>query len=754
MNRAFPFVVSFALALAIAGGCATTIPSGPVSGWLSWRGPLQSGVSLERGLVTRWTPGGENHLWSLPLKGRGTPVISGDRLFAMGYRGEGEALEEVLVGVDVATGAIEWEHAFRDFLSDVIYDRYSIGSPTLDPATGDVHVMTTNGVIAAFTSEGALLWSRSLLEERGRLAFPNGRTGAPIVEGELVIHRGITTNWGRQGPARDRFYAFEKRTGVPVWVATPGIGPKDSSFSTPVIVDRDGQRVLFAGTGCGNVVAINARTGMTLWRKRLSIGGVNASVVVEGDRLVAIHGKENLDTTQIGRMVALDLSTPAQLPAKGRIPVLPDAAELWRFDAVGQTSSPVVSQGVIHQVTQTGVLLAIDIATGQELWRLKIGPDQLHASPLLADGHLYIPLRDGTFHIVKATRERGEIVHSTQLEGSCIGSPAALDGRVFVHTTEALHAFGIPTPHSRRMSPDLGTPGAPAELVVVPAEFAIAPSGEVQFRGHFVDESGRRVGDSGPLKWEAWIPPTAKVQAHLAGSFSPEGVLRADEDAGFSAGAFRATAPNGMTATVRGRVLPAPPFGEDFEGFTLKTEGGPSHAHPHLAWNGARLKWRVEHHHGSQVLAKTLDRMLFQRSMVFFGAPERRNYRMQVDILSDGDRRTLSSAGVVHQRYLIALKGNQQRLEVHSNYERFRRSVPFRWRPGTWMRLETEVTRSGEGATRIRARAWPRGEDPPDDWQLDVEHTGGHGEGAPGLFGFSPQNRHRVYIDNLEVTPL
>ena len=51
------------------------------------------------------------------------------------------------------------------------------------------------------------------MEEFARLTFPNGRTGGPCVDGHLVIIHAITANWGKQGPARDRFYAFDKDTG-------------------------------------------------------------------------------------------------------------------------------------------------------------------------------------------------------------------------------------------------------------------------------------------------------------------------------------------------------------------------------------------------------------------------------------------------------------------------------------------------------------------------------------------------------------
>ena len=146
----------------------------------------------------------------------------------------------------------------------------------------------------------------SMMERFGLLTFPNGRRGAAVIEGELVIHHAITSYWGVDGPARDRFFAFQKETGELVWSSTPGTPPKDSSFSSPVIASTGSKRVLYCGTGCGNLVALNVLTGDPLWRYHFSYGGVNASVLLHGgDKLIAIHGKENIDTSEVGRMAAI-----------------------------------------------------------------------------------------------------------------------------------------------------------------------------------------------------------------------------------------------------------------------------------------------------------------------------------------------------------------------------------------------------------------------------------------------------------------
>ena len=271
------------LALSLSCGTVSDGAEKPVQGWLNWRGPDQNGTSRETHLIDTVEVDGENHLWSYPLAGRGTPVIGDTRVFTMGYQGEGQELQEIIICLDAESGEKIWEHGFNDFISDIIYNRYAIGSGVIDRETRNFYVMTTNGVFACFDWDGKLLWQISMMERLGRLTFPNGRTGAPVIDDDLVIVRGITSNWGRQGPARDRFYAFDKKTGELVWSSTPGVGPTDSSFSTPVFAWDQGRRVFYCGTGCGNIVCINARTGEPIWRYQFLTGGVISSVLLHNN---------------------------------------------------------------------------------------------------------------------------------------------------------------------------------------------------------------------------------------------------------------------------------------------------------------------------------------------------------------------------------------------------------------------------------------------------------------------------------------
>lgn len=738
----------------------TVTSQAEVRGWLNWRGPLQNGTSLEKNLPDTWQLGGANDLWNIDLPGRGTPVIANGKLYAFGYQGEGPDLQEVLVCLDAETGKKRWERRFNDFLSDIIYDRYTIGSPTVDPETGNVYVISAAGIFACFTGDGKLLWQHSMMEEFGRLTFPNGRNGSPFIEDELVIVRYITSNWGGEGPAMDRFYAFDKRTGELVWSSSPGAQPKDNSFSRPVLAWRNGQRVFYTGTGCGHVVCVNARTGRPIWRYPMSAGGVNASVVLYKDTVIAIHADENLDSSEIGRMIAVKVDAEPK-PAGSGTPMLDRSAEAWRNNLESISSSPVIVGDRIYQVVKTGALCCVDASTGRVLWQHKLAPDQLHASPLYADGKLYIPMRNGMFYILRPTDTGVAELCKLQLAGECLGAPAVWNGKIYVHTTQKLYCFGKkgnhPTPQPPAETP-YPKPGKAVALQVIPAEVLLRPGEKVRFTIRGIDSNGFVTGayDSARAQWAKYIPPTARVRSEMNAAFNERGELVAAASDQSSAGAFEATI-DGLKGYIRGRVLPAPPMRETFEQFSLSvdhpTEPGVKFAYPPLPWIGARFKFEVRELEGSKVLAKTLDNIFFQRATVFFGPPEAKNYTLEADVMSDGSRRTMSTVGVINQRYLIALLGNSQELEVSSNQERVKAAVPFKWTPHTWYRLKTRVDVAPDGSGVVRAKAWKRGDPEPESWTIEVPHKHAHANGSPGLFGFAPQSLFRVYIDNITVTP-
>ncbi len=736
--------------------------------WLNWRGPLNSGVSLEHYKDAKLA---DAPSWTYDSHGRGTPVVVDGLVFSFGYHGEKEELAECLTCMDAKTGAKKWEVAIKDFISDTVYNRYSIGSPCVDPETKRVYLLTAYGVFGCWDFEGKEIWRQSLMEKIGRMTFPNSKVGCPVIEGDLVIVRGITSNWGADGPAADRFYAFDKITGELIWSTLPGESPpKDSSFSTPVLETRAGKRVFYAGTGCGNIVCVNARNGKPLWRYKMSKGGVNSTPLIHKGKIIMTHGEENVDTSDKGRLIAIKL--PEKFD-KEQIILDPEVdkaawqgAEVWRTHLRAETSSPVLDGDHIYLVDDDGKLSSTNANTGAEEWEIAVAAHNIHSSPLVIDGLIYFITEQAGITVVKPGEGKAEIIQKIKLEGTGLAQPAVCNGKLYVHTQAKFYAFDI-TNSGITVDPapvvEMPKAGAPAFLQIIPAEFVIQPGGTAKFKIRSVDINGFPVGEVTKASWETFIPPTAKVKAKIEDAkFNEANELVANADAKPGAGAFKATAEGGIFGVVRGRVLGQPPIIQDFEKFQLTEDvaadpaGNPAYkmAYPPLPWIGARFKFQVMDLNGNKVLGKSFDKLLFQRGTVFIGTENMANYSVQADVMTDGNRRVKSDVGVINQRYLIALKGNANELEISSNFERLKRVAPFKVEPMKWYTLKTQVTVDADKINgTVFAKVWEQGQPEPAAWTVEARVNPVHTSGSPGLYGFTPQNQKRVYIDNVKVTP-
>ena len=729
------------------------------SDWLFARGEKGMGVSTETGLPDEL---GGALLWAHEIQGGGVPVVAGGKVYQFGYYGSGEQVEESLTCLDLKSGELIWDQRRQDFISDIVYDRYGVGSACVDPQSGNVYFQTSPGELLAYSTDGSLLWERSLMEEFSRLTFPNGRTGGPCVDEGLVILHAITANWGTNGPARDRFYAFDKENGDLVWTSTPGTTPKDSSFA-PLVFENleDGRRVFYSGTGCGHVVCVDARTGQPLWRFKMSHGGVNAGVVLHEDLVIAVHGKENIDSSRIGRMVGI--RKPFKVPVLGEpILELDRQNEAWRNDELESfTSSPVIYKDRVYTTVKTGELFCNNARSGETNWTLKLSPDQIHAAPIWADGKLYIPMFDGEVSVVKDLGSEAELLSQFDLGSACLASPSVAHGRILVQSKKKLYCFGQDIkakPFRKKEVDESPSSGKIASLQIVPSEFALPAGNEMNFRVFALDSAGHRIKQLGDgLSWEKWIPPNAKVKAELDGNLSTTGPgnLIVSPEAKLSAGAIRASY-QGLHGVARGRILPILPYEENFENgyeLTQQASDGVPFSYPPLPWLGARMRWQVQDLDGEHIAGNTLDRVLFQRAMNFVGHWQASDYIVEMDAKVDGNRRIKSTIGVVNQRYIFALVGNSNKLEVVSNYDRFQRSVPFPIEANKWYRLKTQIDLQENGSGLIRAKAWPRDEPEPEAWTLEESHAQPHKRGAPGIYALSPQSKKKVYFDNLSIYP-
>ena len=788
--------------------------SASISGWLDWRGPNHNGTTDEKGLPDKVD--GKSPLWTANFPGQSAPVIANGKLYINGYVGDGADLREGVTCFDAETGKQLWQHLENDFLSDTIYLRYSTSAPSIDAETGNVYVLGTQGLLSCFTADGKQLWQHSMMEEFGRLTFPNSRTATPVIDQELVITRGITSAWGAYGPAGDRFYAFDKKTGELVWSSAPGDRPQDNSFSHPLLTWIDGKRVLISAGGDSTLIGINARTGDPLFRfpvaKAGAKGGINAGVVRYKDSLLVIHESENLDTSEVGRSAAFKVPTDIKPPEPGK-PQLFETKdlELWRNPLGNLASSPCLVGNRMYEVTGIGELGCVDADTGKILWRKKLGVEQRQSSPFFGDGKLYVAFYiadagakkegeeasggDGELFVIKPTDKGPEILSRTKLEGRCYGSPIAYNGKLYVQTDKKLYCFGkkgankglaaAPAPEEWPKA------GPAAKLQLIPGEAFLKPGESTPVRVRTLDANGFTVDENADVKqvkFESYIPPTALVKATMKGTFDAGGKLVADPAPVATAGAFKGTLKIGETeisGTMRGRVLPALPMKVDFETAELKEITGPGignepppltppapgapapqagptnwnvvepptpFAYPPLAWSGARFRFEVREKDGNKALCKTIDNKLFQRGQVFIGHPDEKNYTLEADFLSEGNKRKSTELGLINQRYQIILKPNFQQIEVNSNQERLKIQAPCALSPNVWYRLKTRVDVAADGSGTVRAKAWKKDDPEPEAWTIEVPHQTAHTHGAPGLYSLTPQEQ-RGWIDNIAVTP-
>jgi outer membrane protein assembly factor BamB len=699
--------------------------------WTDWRGPNRDGRSPETDLPTSWSPAGENLLWKAPYPGRSTPVIMGDRLYALNAAGEGASLQERVLCLNADTGETIWEYRYNVFHSDVPPRRIAWSSPVVDPASGNVFTFGVAATLTALSADGELLWQRSLIEDFGALSTHGGRTVSPIVEGDLVIVSGVMLVWGEHAAPRHRFLAFNKNTGECLWISAPGGQPFDTTYSTPIGVDIDGQRLIIAGSGDGSVVALKPQTGEKMWRYPMSKRGVNTEVVVYQNTALVSHGEENLDTSEMGLVAAINAAGEGELG---------ESDVRWKARGVlGGYSSPVIDQGVLYQIDNGSNLHAFDLETGERLWMHNLGTIQ-KASPVIAEGKIYVGNENGDFFILKPSRRGCEVLDKDRLGSEespeiITASPAISNGRVFVVTETAMYCFGKKTAgvSVQPAPPPAKGSGAATFVQVTPTELILEPGESVQFRARLYDSKGRFLRDS-TASWEL---------NGLDGEVNPDGRFTVAVDAGATAGVIHATV-DGITGAARARVVPPLPWDDDFEDM----KPGP----PPRGWINATGKFQVRDVGGNQVLVKLADNPAAQRARVTMGPAEWKDYTVQVDVQATERRRQMGDAGIVAQRYTLVLFGNHQRLEIHPWQADPRRSVHtnFPWKKDTWYRMKLRVENLPDGKVKLQGKAWPAADPEPEGWTLEHVDPVPNREGSPGLYADAP---FEISFDNFKVTP-
>jgi outer membrane protein assembly factor BamB len=701
--------------------------------WPEARGPNRDGTSAETNLPERWSPSGENVAWSLPFGGRSTPVVFGNRVYLQSItEGDISLTQERLTAINADTGRIEWERKVSIYLSDVPQYRGAWASPAVDPATGNIYMFTVGLELLCFSPGGDRIWSRSLAEEYGGVSTHGGRTVSPIVEGDKVIVNTLLMAWGDLGRPGNRYLAFDKTTGQTIWISSPQNKHYDTNYAMPIVATVDEQRQIIVGGTDGTFHGIQLNTGTPVWSLEVSKRAILNSAVFRDGTLFFTHGEENLDTTEMGMVAAMDPTGSG---------VLTGAAIKWASTGFLPTfSSPVTDGDRLYSVDNGAILAAFDLASGTELWTHTLGTLQ-KGSPVLADGKLYIGTENGRFYILRPSATGVEVLDNDLIgaEGApepIIASPAVADGRIYVTSMGHLYAIG-----ERRTTGTTGTTGTSgtsgarasgpvAQVQVSPYESLLGPGESQAFSLKLYDANGTLVREA-PASEAQW------TLEGLGGSIGADGRYAAPASGG-SAGLVKATV-NGVAGQARVRVIPPLPWTIDFESLAATPP-----------WWTANIKMQVTEFEGGKVLLRPRDETVGRRAKVIMGPPDWSGYTIEADAFGTEARRQRGDVGLINQRYVLMLFGNNQELELHpwQAADEMGVKVPFEWALDTWYHLKLRVENRSDGTTLAQGKVWKRGDPEPSAWTIEKVDTIPHRQGAPGLYGDGYSN---VYFDNVRV---
>ncbi len=218
------------------------------AGWPEFHGPDRTNLSPETGLLTRWPEGGPPLLWKATGCGIGYANVSiaEGMIFTTGNVDD----VEMVLALDLA-GRRLWRSP-----SGSAWRRATPGSrstPTYHE--GAVYLLNPNGRVAAFDARtGRELWNVDLVERFGARGGVWGMTENLIVEDGKV--------YCMPGGERGRVVALDRRTGKTVWANTD-IEHVAAYCSPTVITHRDVRQ--WISMTQRSVVSVDVETGVLLW---------------------------------------------------------------------------------------------------------------------------------------------------------------------------------------------------------------------------------------------------------------------------------------------------------------------------------------------------------------------------------------------------------------------------------------------------------------------------------------------------------
>jgi outer membrane protein assembly factor BamB len=390
--------------------------------WPQFRGPHGSGRADMAKLPLTWSEK-QNIVWKTAIhdKGWSSPVVWGEQVWLTTAKEDGKQLFAVCV--DRASGKVLHDLKVFDVEapSELWRKFNSFASPTPAIEEGRVYVhFGTYGTACLDTQSGKTLWQRRDLH----CDHFRGAASSPVLYGDLLY---LTFD----GYDAQYVVALNKKSGATVWRKDRAIdykttnGDAKKAFGTPSILEIAGKPQLISPAAMATL-AFDPKTGVELWK--VYHGGMNVTApplygqgkvfLCTGDgglRLLAVRPEGSGDLTR--EHIAWKVSE-----GKANVP---------------SRSSPILVDDLLYMMSEGGIVSCLEAKTGKPLWQGRVG-GKFWGSPIYADGRLYFFDEAGHGHVVAAGRAWKKLA-SNQLDDGCRATPAVAGNALFVRTLTHLY---------------------------------------------------------------------------------------------------------------------------------------------------------------------------------------------------------------------------------------------------------------------------------------------------------------------------
>ncbi len=392
--------------------------------WSRWRGPDANGMA--RGdAPTEWGDA-KNVAWRTPIPGRGfsSPVLWGDRIFVTTAvptqnAAAGNEHKFVVLCLDRNSGKVLWERVATVATPHEGYHNRYGSFASNSPITDGKHVYAFFGSrgLYAYNLDGKLAWQKD---------FPPLRISNSFGEGSAPTLDGDTLYVAQDHQGESFLMALDRNTGKELWRV-----PRDerSSWSQPTVLTHNGRKQLVVSAS-SKVRSYDPATGKVIWE----CSGLGSNVIpapVASDGLVFVmsgHRNPNALAIRLGREGDLTGTD----------------AVVWTNDRGNSyTPSPVLDDNKLYFVSDNGLLSCLNFLTGEAYYRQQRLPKPYNfkASPVGANGKLYLATEDGDVVVVKMGETFEVLATNTLTDQSFVASPAIAGGSLYLRSREALYCI-------------------------------------------------------------------------------------------------------------------------------------------------------------------------------------------------------------------------------------------------------------------------------------------------------------------------